>query len=178
MTGAAEPRPPTPPLPPAKTSSILRIVPVTVAVAMFSMAALTFVDVVGRYFFNAPIPGTFEIVGLILGVAVMGAFPAVTFHERHITVDLFDRFIRGRLRRLRRRVVLVGTGLVAAFMGERLIAAALDEWNSDFVTENLGITRAPLLVVMGALCFATAVGTLLVLRDRGRSGSPADGPEC
>ena len=53
------------------------------------MAAWTFIDVIGRYFFDTPIPGSFEVVGLILGIAMIGAFPLVSFGERHITVGLF-----------------------------------------------------------------------------------------
>ena len=135
---------------------------VAIAVAVFSMAGLTFVDVIGRYFFNAPIPGAFEIVGLILGIAMIGAFPLVTFQERHITVDLFDSFIRGRLRRGRQLTVRLGTAAMAGFMAERLYAAAIDEWANDFVTENLEITRVPLLLVMAAICAFTAVGMIII----------------
>ena len=138
---------------------------VAVAVAVFAMAGLTFVDVIGRYFFNAPIPGAFEIVGLILGIAMIGAFPLVTFQERHITVDLFDSFIRGRFRRVRQVTVRLGTAAMAGFMAERLYAAAIDEWANDFVTENLEITRVPLLLVMAAICALTAVGmTIITIR--------------
>jgi len=138
---------------------------VAVAVAVFAMAGLTFVDVIGRYFFNAPIPGAFEIVGLILGIAMIGAFPLVTFQERHITVDLFDSFIRGRFRRVRQVSVRLGTAAMAGFMAERLYAAAIDEWVNDFVTENLEITRVPLLLVMAAICALTAVGmTIITIR--------------
>ena len=135
---------------------------VAIAVAVFAMAGLTFVDVIGRYFFNAPIPGAFEIVGLILGIAMIGAFPLVTFQERHITVDLFDSFIRGRFRRARQVTVRLGTAAMAGFMAERLYAAAIDEWVNDFVTENLEITRVPLLLVMAAICAFTAVGMIII----------------
>lgn len=139
---------------------------IVIAAAVFGMAALTFVDVIGRYFLNAPIPGSFEIVGLILGVAMIGAFPLVSFRERHITVGLFDGFIRGGARLFRNFVVRLGTAGTAAFMAERLYAAALDEWANDYVTENLGINRAPLLIAMAVVCAATAVGmAIIAFRD-------------
>jgi TRAP-type transport system small permease protein len=148
-----------------------------IAVAVFSMAGLTFVDVIGRYFFNAPIPGAFEIVGLILGIAMIGAFPLVTFQERHITVDLFDSFIRGRFRRIRAVVVRLGTAGMAAFMAERLYAAGIDEWQNDFVTENLEITRMPLLLFMAAICAFTAVGMLVITVKRLRKPATDVEPE-
>ena len=154
-----------------------KALPAAVAAAVFGMAALTFADVIGRYFLNAPIPGAFEIVGLVLGFATMGALPFVTFRERHITVDLFDGAFRGRLRRVRRTAVRLGTAAATAFMAERLLATAADEWANDFVTENLGITRAPLLLLMAALCAATAAG-MLIAAVRGRPPEPGDPDAC
>ena len=53
-----------------------------IAVAVFGMAAWTFIDVIGRYFFNAPIPGSFEIVGLILGISMIGVSEAFVLAEK------------------------------------------------------------------------------------------------
>ena len=127
------------------------------ALALFAMAAITFVDVIGRYVFNAPIPGTFEIVGLMLGVVMFTALPLVSRERSHITVDLFDAFIRGRMRRLRQFLVLAGSAAVVGFLAERLIATAIDEYRSDYVTEYFGVTRAPLLIVMALLCVVTCL---------------------
>jgi len=44
----------------------------------------------------------------------------VTLRERHITVDLFDHFIRGRFRCVRDMIVTLGVAAMAAFMAERL----------------------------------------------------------
>lgn len=149
-----------------------------IAAAVFGMAAWTFIDVIGRYFFNAPIPGSFEIVGLILGISMIGAFPLVSFQERHITVGLFDGFIRGGARLFRNFVVRLGTAGMAAFMAERLYAAAIDEWANDFVTENLGISRSPLLIVMAVICAATAIGMVVIaVRDFRRERQPTESIE-
>lgn len=142
---------------------------VFVAAGVFAMSALTFVDVIGRYFFNAPIPGSFEIVGLILGLSVIGAFPLVTLSESHITVDLFDRAFVGRARIVRSFVVRLGTAAMMAFMGERLLVTAFDEMKADFVTENLGVSRGPLLIAMSAILFVTALGMICVMVHRYRN---------
>ena len=141
----------------ARLDGALKIV---IAISVFSMAALTFVDVIGRYFFNAPIPGTFESVGLLLGIVAFATFPLVTVQEDHITVDLFDNFIRGAVRRRRRIAVRLGTAAMAFFLAERLWAAAVDEWANDYVTEYFGITRAPLLILLAAFCAAAAFAML------------------
>ena len=151
---------------------LIRSLDLVVAVILFGMAALTFVDVVGRDAFNAPIPGTFETVGLLLGVVAFAAFPFVTLSDRHITVDLFDHFIRGGFRRARDVVVMLAIAAMAGFMAERLWAAAVDEWQNDYVTEYFGISRAPLLVLLALLCAGTAIATLIrtgrALRRDGR----------
>ena len=150
---------------------LLRGLNFVAAGVLFAMAALTFIDVVGRDAFNAPIPGTFEIVGLMLSVVALGAFPFVTLSQRHITVDLFDGFIRGRFRRVRDAVVMLGIAAMAVFMAERLWAAAIDEWRNDFVTEYFSVSRAPLLILLGLFC--AGAGIALLLRAVGRGGADA-----
>jgi len=158
---------------------LIRGLDLLVAVVLFSMAALTFVDVIGRDFFNAPIPGTFESVGLLMGIVAIGAFPMVTLRERHITVDLFDHFIRGRFRRVRDVIVVLGIAAMAGFMAERLWAAAIDEWQNDFVTEYFGISRAPLLVLLAIICAGTAVAVLIeAARQRRDNATPPENKEC
>jgi TRAP-type C4-dicarboxylate transport system permease small subunit len=53
-------------------------------------------DVIGRYFFNQPIPGTFEITEILLaGIVYFG----VAFTQRvkgHATVDFFYGFLPGK----------------------------------------------------------------------------------
>ena len=142
-----------------------------------SSRSFTFIDVIGRDAFNAPIPGTFETVGLLLGVVAFAAFPMVTLRERHITVDLFDHFIRGRFRCVRDMIVTLGVAAMAAFMAERLWAAALDEWQNDFVTEYFGVSRAPLLVLLAILCAGTAVAVLSeAVRQRRDNAARPDSP--
>ncbi len=139
------------------------------------MSVLTFVDVLGRYFFASPVPGTFEIVGLLLGVVAFAGLPLVSNDQAHITVDLFDGFIRGRFRRVRALLVLLGSALTVAFIGYRLLMAGLDEAANNFVTENLGISRAPLIYVMAALAFLTCgLFLLMCWRQSRRASNQAD----
>ena len=132
------------------------------AVAIFAMAALTFADVLGRYVFSSPIQGTFEIVGLLLGVVTFSALPLITYERTHITVDLFDSFIRGKFRFVQQFATLLGSAGVIAFMAERFIAAGIDETEAKFVTEDLGLSRAPLLYGLSGLSMIT-VGILIVM---------------
>ncbi len=133
------------------------------AVMIFAMAALTFLDVIGRYVFAAPIQGTFEIVGLLLGVVTFSALPLITHSRSHITVDLFDSFIRGKFRWVQQFSVLIGSAIVIAFFAERLLAAGIDEAGANFVTEDLGLSRAPLLYGLSGLCVITTIILLVMI---------------
>ena len=128
-----------------------------VAILLFGMAALTFVDVVGRYIFSAPIPGTFETIGLLMGLVTFSALPLVTRAESHITVDLFDSFIKGKFRKIQQLLILIGCAIVIGFFSERLISTAIDENNANYVTEYFGISRAPLLIILSILCIVTTL---------------------
>lgn len=133
------------------------------AVMIFAMAALTFLDVIGRYVFAAPIQGTFEIVGLLLGVVTFAALPLVTQSRAHITVDLFDSFFRGKFRWVQQFLVLIASTVVVAFFSERLISAGIDEAAANYVTEDLGISRAPLLYGLAGLSGITAILLLVMI---------------
>ena len=136
---------------------------VIAAVMIFAMAGLTFADVIGRYLFSAPIQGTFEIVGLLLGVVTLSALPLVTHSRTHITVDLFDSFIRGNCRWVQQFLTLIGSACVIAFIAERFIAAGIDETEANFVTEDLGLSRAPLLYALSGFCMITVVILLIMI---------------
>ena len=61
------------------------------AFLLMGLAALTVVDVVGRYVLTAPLPGAFELTELMLGALVFAALPLATMTGEHVAVDaLFD----------------------------------------------------------------------------------------
>ena len=88
------------------------------ALVMIGLMLLTVGDVVLRYFFNAPILGSFELTEFILVVMVFFAIPWATVKKANVRVDLFV----GRLP-LRVRTIF---DIVTCFMG--LIVTALFAW--------------------------------------------------
>ena len=67
-----------------------------IAVDVFAMMALIFVDVFLRYVFSAPIPGGAEIIQFMLAVMIFTALPLVTWAEGQIDVSLFEGYFTGR----------------------------------------------------------------------------------
>jgi TRAP-type C4-dicarboxylate transport system permease small subunit len=69
------------------------------------MMTLTFVDVIARYIINRPVRGSLELTELGLLVLIFAGLPLVTHANEHVTMDLIDRLLPERARRLLARLV-------------------------------------------------------------------------
>ena len=58
------------------------------SVALAVIAAVTFVDVVGRYFFRAAFPFTVELTQLAMAIVVYFGVGLVTHEDAHISADV------------------------------------------------------------------------------------------
>jgi TRAP-type C4-dicarboxylate transport system permease small subunit len=70
------------------------------AVLLFLMMGLTFIDVIGRYFFTAPIFGAAEMIQFLLAMTIFGGLSLVNARDSHITVELFEPWLQRRIPRL------------------------------------------------------------------------------
>ncbi len=80
-----------------------------VAFSVFMMMTLTFIDVVGRYVFNRPLSGAYEVCGFLLGLVVFAGTSVVTKDRAHICVSLFNN-LTGPVACARRILVAAWTG--------------------------------------------------------------------
>jgi len=80
------------------------------AVSIFIMLLLVVANVIGRYAFNAPITGAFEITESLLVVIIMLGLALTQFHDGHIRVTILTR----RLPRRWAHAAHVGTLLLGA----------------------------------------------------------------
>ena len=60
---------------------------------LFCLMVLTFFDVVGRYLFNRPIKGAFELTELALLVLIFAGLPLVSHADEHVTMDFIDKML-------------------------------------------------------------------------------------
>ena len=133
------------------------------ALALCAMMTLTFVDVIGRYFFNAPVAGGFEIVAFLLALVIFSGLALVTRDQQHITVGLFDGLFRGRVQRVRELVILVGSVVMVGFIAERMWSEAEFLRRNDMYAEYLDIPLAPVqygVACLGMLACAYLLGAL------------------
>lgn len=78
-----------------------------IAVAFFVMMGVTFVDVLGRYFFGRPLPAAYEMTELLLAIGVFAAMPYATFGHGHIKITLLDGLFSGTREKVRNIVVSI-----------------------------------------------------------------------
>ena len=61
------------------------------AISIFVMLVLVVANVIGRYTFNAPITGAFEITESLLVVVIMLGLALTQYHDGHIRVTILTR---------------------------------------------------------------------------------------
>jgi len=67
-----------------------RLLGVIAGAVLFAMMMLTAVDVVGRYVFNRPVAGAFEVTEMMLTALIYCGLPLVSQRRDHIVIDTFD----------------------------------------------------------------------------------------
>lgn len=124
---------------------------------LLAMMAVTFADVVGRYFLGRSLDGAYELTEVLLGLVVFAGLPIVTWRREHVTVDLLTMRLPDRPRGLLARVAGVATALVLALLAWRLGVTARDLSAYGDATVFLGIPLGPVAWAMAALSAAGAV---------------------
>lgn len=125
-----------------------RFLGLLVAIDLFAMMVFTFLDVVGRYFFNAPMPGGSELTQLMLAALIFAALPIVTRHNEHITIDLFEKAVPAPLRGIRDRAVTLICIPVYGILGWLMWEKAGRVLEYGDYTESLRIPMAPIVYFM------------------------------
>jgi TRAP-type C4-dicarboxylate transport system permease small subunit len=83
-----------------------RMLGAAAAILLFCLMAVTTVDVIGRYIFNFPLRGGFEITELLLLTLIFAGLPLVSRADEHVTMDFIDQAFGVRGRRLLLRILV------------------------------------------------------------------------
>ena len=137
-----------------------RVLSVFVAVILFALMLLTCVDVVGRYFFNAPVQGASELTQFGMGLVVFGALPLVSASGSHIVVGLLELLAGRTVQRLQRLVMTVTSVVALAAMGCRLALTGLDLASYGDSSSFLRIPLAPMAYFMAVMAFVAALAAI------------------
>jgi TRAP-type C4-dicarboxylate transport system permease small subunit len=140
---------------------------------LFAMMALTFVDVIGRYFFNHAVTGGFEMTELMLASLIFFGLPLVTLRDGHISVDLLENILPNWFRQIRDRVVFLLVAGAYLFLGYRLWIKAGEFVEYSDQTAVLLIPIAPVVYAMSVLSFlSAAIAISMALTGRRTGQSP------
>ncbi len=123
---------------------------------LFALMLLTTADVAGRYFFDAPITGVFDLTHFAVLIMTFLGFAYCGFRGGHVAIELiYDRLGPATARLLRRAIELVGC-LLFAVIGWRTLVQSIDVRDFNEASQLLLIPYFPFywLVAFGSILFA------------------------
>ena len=148
---------------------------VLAAIVLFAMMTLTCVDVVGRYFFDRPIFGGFELTEMALAAMIFLGLPLVTLRNEHITVDVLDSITPDWLFRLQHIVACLIGMLSTGYLAWRLWLRANTLYMGGETTAQLKIKLGYLAYSMSILMALTAVALFVVMFRQPQRSVPGEG---
>jgi TRAP-type transport system small permease protein len=127
------------------------------AVLLLGLVMITTADVIGRYIFNRPLRGAFEITELLLLTLIFAGLPLASRADEHVTLDFIDAAFGPRGRRLLRRVVDLVCGVIILGLAWRVFIKAGKIAGYGDTTEVLRIPVGPFVYFMALMVAITAV---------------------
>lgn len=127
-----------------------------------ALMLLTCADVAGRYFFNSPVWGAFELTEMMLAALIFAGLPLVSLRDDHVTVDLFDPVTPDWLFRIQHIAACVVGVLCTAYLAYRLWIRGGNMIAAGETTAQLKITLGWLTYAMSVLMALTAVALFIL----------------
>lgn len=154
-----------------------RVLGAAAALLLFCLMAITTIDVTGRYIFNWPLRGGFEITELLLLTLIFAGLPLVSRADEHVTMDFIDAALGIRGRRMLRRLVDLICGVILLALAWRVFVKAGKIAGYGDTTEVLRIAVGPFVYFMALMVAVTAVvhlvrAVLPVADDKHRGFDP------
>jgi TRAP-type C4-dicarboxylate transport system permease small subunit len=126
-------------------------------VVLAAVALATVASILGRWLFNAPLPGDVELVQLGTALAIALALPYCQLHASHLIVDLFTARAPAAWRRSLDAAAHGAAALALALLAWRAAAGVVDLARAGEVSMVLGV---PLALAYAALPPALALAAL------------------
>ena len=103
------------------------------------LVALTCVDVIGRYFFRAPVTGATELVQMSMAGIIFFALPAMFLRDDQVVVDLFSFVRKGWFGWVVTLAFSIATVVAVWIIAERVLGYAVRAWEDGDETIYLKI---------------------------------------
>ena len=127
------------------------------AVLLFGLMMLTTADVIGRYIFNWPLRGAFEITELLMLALIFAGLPLASRSDEHVTLDFIDMLLGTRGRRLLRRLIDLVCGVIILGLAWRVWVKAGKIAGYGDTTEVLRIPVGPFVYFMAVMVAVTGI---------------------
>jgi TRAP-type C4-dicarboxylate transport system permease small subunit len=145
-----------------KSGILSRILAYIGAVALFGTMCLTAADVIGRYVFNAPILGVFELTEFLVLILIFSFLAYTQSQKTHVAVELLLKILPKKIQAvidMFNHVVCLVLMILITWMGFK---KALELMEVGEASPNLGIPDYPFVFFLTLGC---TVMCLEYLRD-------------
>ena len=149
----------------ARLEQLARWVAIAGGMLLIGVVLMTVISVLGRYLFNAPIPGDYELTELACGIAVFAFFPYCHARSGNIVVEFFTGGLPARHKTALGTLHNIAFTLVAGLITWRLFVGGVHKLEDGETTLFLGIpiNWAYFSALLGA-GLLTAICVLVVYR--------------
>lgn len=143
------------------------------AALLFTMMVLTFVDVVGRYVFSAPIFGAAEMIQFLLAMTIFAGLGLVNAYDEHIAVELFEGPLQALMPKMRPFLIQLFSLIGMFVIAWQLTVFAEESVVNNRITVVLEWPLAYLAATIAGLSALSLIAQVLGLIDR-----PKPNPEA
>jgi TRAP-type C4-dicarboxylate transport system permease small subunit len=153
-----------------------RLLGAAAAALLFGLMALTTADVIGRYLFNWPLRGAFEVTELLLLSLVFAGLPLASRADEHVTLDFIDRALSPGGQLLLRRLIDLVCGIVVLGLAWRVWVKAGKIAGYGDTTDVLRLPVGPFVYFMAVMVATTGIVHLakVLFPSLPRGGQPFD----
>jgi len=148
---------PTPSRPSEAGAWLDRVLGAAAAVLLFGLMALTTADVIGRYLFNSPLRGAFEVTELLLLTLIFAGLPLASRADEHVALDFIDMVLTPGGHLFVRRLVDLICGLLILGLAWRVWIKAGKIAGYGDTTEVLRLPVAPFVYFMAVMVAITGI---------------------
>ncbi len=120
----------------------------------------TFVDVVGRYFFNSPVTFAVEIIQLGMGLLVLFGLAITTLERGHIAVDIVESMVPQTIRKFFALIAALSGAVFISLIAWRLWDRGIQFFSDGLATDVLFLPVWPVVLLMA---FAAGVAAIVAI---------------
>lgn len=130
------------------------------------LMVVTFLDVAGRYLFDAPLTFAVELIELSMGLLVSLGLAVTTLNRGHIAVDLLSNAVGSIGKQLLARLTALVGAVVFGLMAWRLWDRATNFKEDGLATQVLFMPVYPVVMVMSVAALVAALVALWLVFAR------------